>query len=612
MKQSFFYIAAFLLITGAAACSKYLDKQPDDMLTLDQVFAQQSETEKYLANVYSYLPPTEGDGNAGMGGSFTPISDEADFGCPCSWANYEQNIGNWGPSTDSYNNWRSMYKGIRSASVFINRVGENKQMPEDLKLRRKAEARVLRAYFYFILVRQYGPVVLITDALPIDVDPAALQVSQTPYDDVVNYLVAQLDEAMTDLPPVVTDQGEKGRIDQTVAQAVKARLLLYAASPLFNGNTDYANFKNADGVQLISQQADPGKWERAANASRALIDMMPAGLYDPFPDNPRESYRHVFLDRWNQEMIWGRKPKNDLLNWHWLGSVAPTSTGGSAEFGATQQMVDAYFMANGQLPITGYNADGSPVINPASGYTESGFAAAAGDGYKAGISNMYINREPRFYANISFNGSEWINHGTNGSTNYYFEFWNGGKELVNSPDNYAKAGYCIRKFCHPSSIWSANTAERRFESLVDIFFRLGEFYLNYAEALNEYNPDHADILKYLNLIRKRAGIPEYGSAGLPAPAGQAAMRAAIRAERRVELAFEQLRVWDNRRWKIAEQTDGGSFYGINVKGGNSLSDPNLYKRVVFESRVFLKKHYLWPIPQSELERNRKLVQNPYW
>ncbi len=613
MKRSFaVYMKLFILLAGVSSCSKYLDKQPDDMLTLDQVFAQQVETERYLANVYSFLPPSEGDGNVGFGSSFTPIGDEADFGCPCAWANYEQNIGNWGPTTDGLNYWRAMYKGIRSASVFINRVDENLQMPEDLKSRRKSEARFLRAYFYFLLLRQYGPVVLVTDAIPIDADPASLQVAQRPYDEIVNFAVAEMDAAMADLPAVITDPGEKGRIDQQVVLAAKSRLLLYAASPLFNGNTDYANFKNSDGEQLISASYDQGKWERAALAAKALIDRMPAGLYDPYPGNPRESYRHVFLDRWNQEIIWGRKPKNDLLNWHWLSGAAPTATGGTAEYGATQQMVDAFFMANGHLPVLGYNGDGSPIVNPESGYTESGFASTTTDDWRAGVSNMYVNREPRFYANISFNGSEWINHGTNGSTSYFFEFWNGGRELVNSPDNYAKPGYAIRKFCHPNSIWSANTGERRFENLVDIYFRLGEIYLNYVEALNEYDPGNSDILIYLNHIRRRAGIPEYGSPGLSAPASQVEMRNAIRAERRVELSFEEHRIWDTRRWKIAEQTDGGPFYGINVKGGSNLSDPNLYKRVVFETRVFLKKHYLWPVPQSEMERNRKLVQNPYW
>jgi hypothetical protein len=613
MKRSIIrYSFLFLLAGTLGSCSKYLDKQPDDMLTLDQVFEQQAETEKYLANVYSYLPPSEGDGNVGFGASFTPVGDEADFGCSCAWANYEQNIGNWGPATDGFNNWRPMYKGIRAASVFINRVGENKQMSPELISRRRAEARFLRAYFYTLLLRQYGPVVLITDATPIDVDPAELQVSQTPYDEVVDYVVSELDMAKADLPATITDAGEKGRIDQLVVQATKARLLLYAASPLFNGNQDYAGFTNKDGKPLFSATVDNEKWKKAADASKALIDMMPAGLYDPVPSNPRESYRRVFLDRWNQEIIWGRKPKNDLLNWHWLSGVAPTATGGTAEYGATQQMVDAYFMANGQQPITGYSGNGSPIINPASGYTETGFTATATENYKAGVSNMYVGREPRFYANISFNGSEWINHGTSGTAKYYFEFWNGGRDVVNSPDNYAKPGYVIRKFAHPNSIWSGNSGERRFESLVHIFFRLGEFYLNYAEALNEYNPGNPDILKYVNLIRKRAGIPEYGSADLPVPASQEAMRQAIRAERRVELAFEEHRIWDTRRWKIAEQTDAGPFYGINVKGGTGLSDPNLYKRTVFENRVFQKKHYLWPIPQGELERNRKLVQNPFW
>jgi len=607
------------LIFLAQGCSDFLDKQPDDMLSLNEVFAQQAETEQYLANVYSFIPPAEGDGNMGFGATYMQISDEADFGYPGIYANYEHNIGNWGPTTDSYNQWRPMYRGIRSASIFIDKVDECQQMSPELRARRKAEARLLRAYFYFILARQYGPLVIVPDAFEIDANPAALQQAQTPYDDVVNYIVSELDLAMPDLPNRVENVGDMGRVDQLVAKAIKARLLLYAASPLFNGNPDYVQAKNVDGVNLFSQSYDPKKWERAAIAAKEVIDGMPQGLYNPFPSDPVKSYMFVFLDRWNQETIWGRKPKNELWDWKWYSDVAPAATGGTSINGTTQQHVDAYFMDNGKLPISGYTADGSPLINEASGYTETGFADANGPIYldriprwKLGVSNMYVNREPRFYASISFNGAEWINHGVDGNETYYHEFWLGGKDVTLNPDNYAKAGYNIRKFAHPNTVWHTNSSIRRWESLLEIFFRLSEFYLNYAEALNEYDPNHPDIFAYVNLIRERAGIPLYGSSDLPKPVGQQSVREAIRAERRVELAFEDLRIWDTRRWKIAEQTDNGPFYGISVKGGNHLSDPNLYKRMVFETRIFQKKHYLWPIPQTEMERNRKLVQNPYW
>lgn len=140
--------------------------------------------------------------------------------------------------------------------------------------------------------------------------------------------------------------------------------------------------------------------------------------------------------------------------------------------------------------------------------------------------------------------------------------------------------------------------------------RYAEILLNYAEALNEFSPGNADIVKYLNLIRERGGIPQYGTGAnaLPLPASQAEMREAIRNERRVELAFEHHRYFDTRRWKIAEQTEVGSMYGMNV----DANPPAFYTRTKFETRVFLKSYYLMPIPQTDINKNPNLVQNPYW
>lgn len=622
MNIFFFHIRrtiACLAVFAAAACNKdFLDRQPDDMLDLDKVFAQALEAERYLANVYSYTPPL-GDGNHGFESSFISIADEADFGASFMYANHMHNIGNWGPSTTVFNFWTYLYQGIRSASVFIARIDECADMSATLRTQRKAEARALRAYYYSLLLRQYGPVVILPETpFEINTPPAELQLPRTPFDACVDYLVAEFDQAMADLPDRITDQGQLGRIDQLAVQAMKARMLLYAASPLFNGNTDYAAFTNPDNTPLINTVYDREKWKAAADAAKVIIDRMPAGLYRKTDESgsidPLRSYRDVFLDRWNQEIIWGRQPKENLLNWHWWQHCAPRQAGGESVYGATQQQVDAFFMANGERPVMGYNSDGSPIINPRAGYSEQGFAEENTAYWNEGVSNMYVEREPRFYATISFNGASWVNKGSDNNQSYRFEFWMGGADLVG--ENYSKTGYAIRKFIHPSTIWNPNWANVNVEQMQDIFFRLGEVYLNYAEALNEYdfNANQSEILRYVNLVRERAGIPGYGnqSEQVAEPASQEAMREAIRAERRVELAFEDFRIWDCRRWKIAEQTDNGPFYGINIRGGNQLSDPELYKRIAFENRVFQRRHYLWPIPQTEVERNRQCVQNPFW
>lgn len=137
---------------------------------------------------------------------------------------------------------------------------------------------------------------------------------------------------------------------------------------------------------------------------------------------------------------------------------------------------------------------------------------------------------------------------------------------------------------------------------------MANVFLDYAEALNESTPGDPDVLRYVNLIRERAGVPQYGSADLPAPVGQDAMREAIRKERRVELCFENVRYFDTRRWKIAEQTDNGPIYGLNI----TANLPDFLKVVSFETRVFNKRHYLFPIPAKDVNSDDLMVQNPGW
>jgi hypothetical protein len=255
-------------------------------------------------------------------------------------------------------------------------------------------------------------------------------------------------------------------------------------------------------------------------------------------------------------------------------------------------------------------ANGRPITDPASGYTETGFTTTANNYYVVGTSNMYANREPRFYVDISFNNSKWLNtaFGTGGQP-VTIQMYSGGNSGKYTGRNWSRTGYAVRKLVHPSSRVNPDQIAGRTE----VHMRLGEIYLNYAEALNEANPGDADILKYLNFIRERAGIPQYGigANALPVPASQAAIRDAIRRERSLELSFEAggHRYFDTRRWKIAEQTDGGPMYGMDIDATTTAA---FQKRVVFETRVFNKKNYLWNILQDELNRNVKLVENPAW
>lgn len=606
MKNIFFYkcLLAAGLVLLISSCKKFLSQVPDDKLTIDDVFKRKSTTEQYLANVYGYIRSQNdwSNDNSSNGTPWEGLSDELDITYNDA-PTYSLNLGQWDRNRGVYNFWAYYYKGIRSASYFMERVDECPEIQDDLKLQYKAEAKVLRAFFYASIMRQYGPVIILpNETIAPDATIDQFSFPRNTMDECVDFVVNEIDAALPFLPVTQGSTLEYGRVKKGMALAIKARTLLYAASPLFNGNTEYANFKNPDGTLMIGQQYDANKWKRAADAAKAVIDMPDYSLYKEVDGSgkikPFESLKNVFIKDWNPEVIWALARDN---GYSIDKNGSPYVLGGWTSWGPTQQAVDAYFMANGRS-----------INDPVSGYTETGFATTGTSNYAAGASNMYVNREPRFYVAITFNLSKWINNASNnnggmGSSPITIQMYKGGNSGVYSGRNWSRTGYCCRKLVNPSSIVGPD----RIAARTEIIFRLGEMYLNYAEALNEYAPGDADIRKYVNLIRERAGIPQYGTNvnQIPEPAGQDAWREAIRKERRVELAFENHRYFDTRRWKVAEQTDGGAFYGMNVYAENTT---DFTRRVVFETRVFEKKYYLWNIVQSELDKDKNLVENPGW
>lgn len=585
------------------SCKKYLDKQPDDMLTMDDVWASRPQSQAYLSSIYSFIPD-----EAKMQNNYNllGICDEGDFIWDAAWAG-QMNIGNWNVSSGYYDKWTPFYQGIRSASIFINNIDKNDDptLSPDIRNSWKQEARALRAIYYFYLIRQYGPVVLLPDE-PIDINAAneALQLPRSSFDSCINYVVSELDAVLQspDLPATFVNDKDKGRIDKHTVMGFKSRALLLAASPLWNGNADYAGFKNPDGKPLVNVSYDENKWKLAASAAKVLIDDMPLGLYKKTATgestfDPFLSVRDVLLDRWNQEVIYCR-PQMASSNAAdgWERHVAPRFVNGWNGVGISQQMIDAYFMDNGKK-----------ISEQGSGYSETGFSGSAGKYTKAGTFNMYVNREPRFYASVIYNGADWI-YKEDGQPVHTVELFFTGNCGKQASHDHSATGYLCCKNVSPNSNLVEWTGALR--SLV--MMRLAEIYLNYAEALNEWKNDQGsreEAAHYIDLIRERAGLPALESSK---KASKEALRNAIRDERRVELAFENFRAWDTRRWKIAEQTDGAPLMGMNVDAGKSLTDAAFYQRTVEEKRVFKKSYYLWPIPQSEIVRNRACVQNPGW
>jgi hypothetical protein len=604
MKRILIVALVTCLLAISSSCKKgFLDQVPDDRLTLDETFRNRNSAEKFLANVYSAIPDEASQrfpGSDNSIGEWTGGSDEAEY----DWgfvATQNINNGTYDASSGFISGfWTTYYRGIRSAGIFMDNVDKVSDLPSSLKVQYKAEARALRAIYYFWLMRIYGPVVIIGDkTIAPDASFSDVQLPRSSFDECVAYVTTELDAAMADLPLKASNANNYGRINRAYAMAVKSQVLLYAASPLFNGNSDYSAMTNADGKKLINDQYDASKWKKAADAAKAFIDQFVPFQFDLYRVSdaggnfdPYLSCRDVMLVDWNKEVIYARIEAG-ITNRAY--ELAPYHSGyadevrGSGGLGVTQTMVDAYFTANGRS-----------IDDPASGYVKTGFSnfQAPYDDKARLTYNQWANREPRFYVGVTYNGSKWLNTNSGEVITETFNTGNSGKQT--GGNDYSPTGYIVRK--------NIVTGDWRQGGRSWVMLRLAEIYLNYAEALNEAEPGSADVLKYVNLIRNRAGVPEYGSADLPAPAGQSAMREAIRKERRVELAFENSRFFDTRRWKIAETTDNGPFKALNI----SANLPEFYNQVTFENRVFTKRHYLYPIPQKDVDSDKQLIQNTGW
>ena len=589
-----------LALASAAVCltacnDDFFDQVPDDRITIEQVFQRTTYSEKYLATVYGYI---KDESHRTSPIPWDPCSDDLDVTYDREdYNSFKINLGNWSASSNYYEFWSHFYRGIRSATYFIQHIGENQEMLNDptrgplVVEQYKNEARFLRAWFYYNILRQYGPCVLLGDeVLPgdLDRDDVKMNLPRSSYDECVDYIVSELDDIIDNkrLPLHFTAQADKdyGRATLAMCMGLKSRVLLLAASPQFNGNPAYANVVNKDGKHLFATSYDAEKWKRAAQAAKDVIDLGIFDLYKVYHKDgtidPYLSCRNVFLENWNCEVMMVRIA-NSLSGWGFSGYES---------MGATQQLVDAFRMADGSA-ITPQQETG--FSTEAYKDAETGWVFAP-----AGTRNMYVNREPRFYVNICFNGAYWIGDQKTRIQLYY----SGGSGKKGTWD-YPRSGYIAIKNVSPSS----NPKNNNYIKRPFLMMRYAEMLLNYIEALNEYDPGNPDIEKYLNQIRERGGLGPVQSGLSPD-----LMREQIRLERRIELCFEQLRYFDTRRWLIAEQTDAGPFYGMNVDAGNSFTDEAFYERTVFETRVFRPEFYLFPIPQSEINRDPQIVQNPGW
>ena len=633
----FKYITIALSSLFMCGCSDYLDNAPDDTLTMEMVFNDRTRTEDWLSGVYNRVPDTYWAllrtwGYDSMGDDLDPSQRWYQW-----WGNsLNFIIGQWfTSSTWDAAIWKENPIRIRSAYLFIKNahaLPDQGVSEADIE-RMKNECRFLIAYYYWLMIEAHGSVPFFDDLA--DVNDPNLMRGQMPFDEMVDWIDAQLVDLSKKLPASYLNESTQfyGRATSIMCLAVRARMLLFAASPLVNGNEWYAGFKNYDGKFRFSQTYDPAKWKRAADANRELIEAAHAAGHDLVREYNADGSIDPFMSCYNVFFLRGdQNPealfiRSDCDFSEFERHATPRGASGNGGLGVYQTLVDAFAMKDGSLPITGYDGNyGKPIINKESGYTERGFSAqkdirktkynlyrncpgatvdsvgADGCTYNqvaaSGTYNMYVGREPRFYLTVMWN-RQWY-HQAGREVQMMSNEQDGGP-THDAPQN----GYLNRK----KVSLEQNNRNGIHPYRPGILYRLGEAYLNYAEALNECDPGNPDILKYLNLIRERAGIP-----ALKEGLSKEEMRAAIQQERRVEFNCEGIRFHDLRRWKIADKYLGGKLYGMNHDGSEKSDDVNnpkaFYKRTYYKSRTFNKRMYLWPVPQAQMDINPNLRQAP--
>ncbi|MDD4191912.1 MAG: RagB/SusD family nutrient uptake outer membrane protein [Mangrovibacterium sp.] len=623
------------------SCKDYLDVVPDNLATIDHAFASRYEAEGFLFGCFSFIP-SHCDINANpalTGGDEVWLIDniyqvgkpellgiaKGEQGTNAPLANYwsSQHAG-------STRGGKALFTGIRDCNIFLEQIHKPADLPEWERRQWVAEVKFVKAYLYFWLFRMYGPLPLMEENLPISASPDEVQAYREPVDEMVNFIVGLLDEAVKNLPMQIMDMNiDMGRPTKPAALALKAQVLTFAASPLFNGNSDYSDITDNRGTHLFPQEYKAEKWQRAAEALKAAIDTCHSAghaLYD-FHTDPMSTIlndstvmsmqvRGAVTARWNSEIIWS-DPASDpyVLQRLCLPGFFPAHASGGllASYAPPMRIVEQF-----------YSRNGVPIEEDPEWVNVDKYGLSQGDrnhryyipqGYTT--MNLHFNREARFYGSISFDGGYYYGNGriTNDNALLPVELMYGSAPVF-SLDRHSSTGYLVKKLLHYMTSVPDNSAALSAYRYAFPLIRLADLYLMYAEALNEWKPaPDAEVYQYIDEVRARTGLKgvveswENHSTTPEKPQTKEGMREIIHRERLNELAFEGPRFWDLRRWKKAEAYMNQPIRGLNIYGETA---PEFYKVENVFNSSFGKKDYLWPIKQSDLLENKNLVQNPGW
>ena len=605
----FILFAAFATFSS---CKKYLnvsDELAGGLTNIEQVFDNPDLSRRWYANVMSGVPDYsmiiradwDAGGQNGLHNPWTSMTDEVNstYGDARNYFISSKNSSNM-----AFHRWTILYQLIRQANIFLEKAkvipasGTNAdKLDQDEFNKLRANVLFMRAYYHYLLFEQYGPIPIVKRSYASN---EALDLPRNSVDEVVDFVVKELNDVMPLLPQTpITDDQFKSNPTKGVALAVKAKLLVYAASPLYNGGFQEAvGLANTDGKKLFPA-ADLSKWNKALEATTALINYAQANGHSLFVaqtagvDDPEKSVYELF-QAYNNEIIWA------TANTGWGGMTADrlerrttprSQPNGLGSTSVVQELVDDFYMRDGK-PIKS-----TDFMSASSLYSENGFSNYNG----VQVYNMYMNREPRFYNTVFFAGRKW--HISNSPI--YFHVGSPNDRSGQSPLN----GYIMYKRLNRRVFLNSPGVTSIFRP--SIIFRLAEFYLLHAEVLNEVSPGNPDVLRYVNMVRKRAGLPDLESINPAIKSNKDLQRKAIQRESRIELATEGQRYFDVRRWMICERPDGrqgGDFFGMDMNGNATT----FFQRVKFQNRVFERKLYFYPIPFVEMQKSKMLVQNPGW
>ncbi len=639
------YIATVAGLTlTATSCSDYLDisSELQKSVSIDDIFENPDYTRSWYGTVYANISEYSETG-----------SEASAFKNP--WANMcgevasqmspskDAMVAGYTASSAQFHRWATIYQSIRQAMIFLERgkpVGSDSNViTEEQMGRMKDEVKFLMAYYYFSLFELYGPAPIITR-----IDDAAYpeinDYKRPTVDEMVNYIDGLLKEVIegSHLPnSVVTAKAAAGaahsfntneivRPTKVTAMALRAKLWVYAASPLFNGGWDKAmEVKDSEGNQLFPAK-DAGKWVTAKTHLKSLITFAEEEghkLYEVHVNGSAQPERSIYklFQVYNEEILWSSTNNSYSDQYKMEKRTNPRDVNSCyGTVGPTQESVDMFFMKNG-LAIkdagSTYREDAMvQVVNTA--YSDDGATTKTDNN----IYNMYANREPRFYMCVNYQGKSWYKVFMDKSADnakYFLDFSMAGGAGPASKDT-PLVGYMLGKFKNRTV--NHASGDTQIWRRVSIIYRLAEFYLYYAEVLNEIDPNDPEIITYLDKVRTRAGIPGYEKLktdGLKNISGnQVAQRKAIQQERFVELFCEGQRYFDIRRWMICgagQDADQTRFSGMNEYGDLDLAagDKSYFKRTVIEKRMWDDKMYLYPIHQNVVQLSKGLIQqNPGW